>query len=265
MAQGRISNEKQPAPATPYLVVQPGSNSVRSGAADNGRSPDRARACLRSRGQTPGCAGAASRPRLGAALSRPYCCTPASTARSTASTSPKARKSMPEICWPRSTRGPYQAALEIRSNAKKSADEAQLTSAQVRPLTRYQAALPTRRWRRARRSRAVTALAATLGSQRSRATRPPIATARLNLEFTRITSPIDGRVGLRLVDPGNLIRSSEADRPGLDHPDPPDLGRVHVAAGTVADAILKAMAAHGGRSRRRRRPKRQSPGVRLLR
>jgi RND family efflux transporter MFP subunit len=29
--------------------------------------------------------------------------------------------------------------------------------------------------------------------------------ARLNLEFTRVTSPIDGRIGRRMVDPGNLV------------------------------------------------------------
>ena len=36
-----------------------------------------------------------------------------------------------------------------------------------------------------------------------------IATARLNLDFTNITAPIDGRVGLRLVDPGNLIHATD--------------------------------------------------------
>jgi multidrug efflux system membrane fusion protein len=37
-----------------------------------------------------------------------------------------------------------------------------------------------------------------------------IAAAKLNLDFTRITSPIGGRVGLRLVDIGNLIHASDA-------------------------------------------------------
>ncbi|HZQ63208.1 MAG TPA: efflux RND transporter periplasmic adaptor subunit [Casimicrobiaceae bacterium] len=35
-------------------------------------------------------------------------------------------------------------------------------------------------------------------------------TARLNLSYTRITSPISGRVGLRVVDPGNLVSSGDA-------------------------------------------------------
>lgn len=35
-------------------------------------------------------------------------------------------------------------------------------------------------------------------------------TARLNLSYTRITAPIAGRVGLRTVDAGNLVSSSDA-------------------------------------------------------
>jgi multidrug efflux system membrane fusion protein len=32
--------------------------------------------------------------------------------------------------------------------------------------------------------------------------------ARVNLEYTRITAQIDGRVGLRLVDPGNIVQAN---------------------------------------------------------
>ena len=32
-----------------------------------------------------------------------------------------------------------------------------------------------------------------------------IDSAKLNIVYSRITSPIDGRVGLRLVDPGTLF------------------------------------------------------------
>jgi multidrug efflux system membrane fusion protein len=35
-----------------------------------------------------------------------------------------------------------------------------------------------------------------------------LANARVNLEYTHITSPIDGRVGLRLVDPGNMVQAN---------------------------------------------------------
>ncbi|WP_051937189.1 MdtA/MuxA family multidrug efflux RND transporter periplasmic adaptor subunit [Erwinia sp. 9145] len=36
-----------------------------------------------------------------------------------------------------------------------------------------------------------------------------IAAAKLNVEYARITSPIDGRAGLRLVDAGNMVHSSD--------------------------------------------------------
>src|SRR5437868_185711 len=37
-----------------------------------------------------------------------------------------------------------------------------------------------------------------------------MATAQTQLDYTTITAPTDGRVGIRLVDPGNLVRASEA-------------------------------------------------------
>jgi membrane fusion protein, multidrug efflux system len=36
-----------------------------------------------------------------------------------------------------------------------------------------------------------------------------IQTARLNLAYCRITAPINGRLGLRQVDPGNIVRASD--------------------------------------------------------
>lgn len=38
-----------------------------------------------------------------------------------------------------------------------------------------------------------------------------IASARLSLQYARITAPISGRVGLRLATPGNIVRSADAD------------------------------------------------------
>jgi multidrug efflux system membrane fusion protein len=37
-----------------------------------------------------------------------------------------------------------------------------------------------------------------------------VANARLNLSFTRVTSPVAGRVGLRQIDPGNQITANES-------------------------------------------------------
>ncbi|GEJ57108.1 efflux RND transporter periplasmic adaptor subunit [Anaeromyxobacter diazotrophicus] len=36
-----------------------------------------------------------------------------------------------------------------------------------------------------------------------------IATARLNLDYARITAPIDGVTGIRVVDPGNVVHASD--------------------------------------------------------
>ncbi len=37
-----------------------------------------------------------------------------------------------------------------------------------------------------------------------------VASARLNITYCRITAPISGRVGLRLVDPGNMVHASDS-------------------------------------------------------
>ena len=37
-----------------------------------------------------------------------------------------------------------------------------------------------------------------------------VESARLNLSYTRITAPLGGRVGLRQVDPGNIVHASDA-------------------------------------------------------
>jgi membrane fusion protein, multidrug efflux system len=36
-----------------------------------------------------------------------------------------------------------------------------------------------------------------------------IDSARVNLAYTRITAPVSGRVGLRLVDPGNIVHAAD--------------------------------------------------------
>ena len=37
-----------------------------------------------------------------------------------------------------------------------------------------------------------------------------VQTADLNLQYTRICSPIDGRAGVRMVDPGNVVKENDA-------------------------------------------------------
>jgi multidrug efflux system membrane fusion protein len=43
-----------------------------------------------------------------------------------------------------------------------------------------------------------------------RVDRGQIANARLNLKYARIVSPVDGVVGLRLIDPGNIVHAADA-------------------------------------------------------
>jgi multidrug efflux system membrane fusion protein len=51
----------------------------------------------------------------------------------------------------------------------------------------------------------VAQLAGTVQSDRA-----DVANARLQLTYSRITAPITGRVGLRLVDPGNMVHAADA-------------------------------------------------------
>ncbi|MDR3538508.1 MAG: efflux RND transporter periplasmic adaptor subunit [Acetobacteraceae bacterium] len=101
---------------------------------------------------------------------------------------------------------PYQATLDAAS-AKKAQDEALLSSAMA-DLARY-TALTKQEVASRQKLEEVVALAKQLraaivgdGAQ--------IEAAQLNLSFCYITAPFDGRVGLRLVDPGNQVRSAEA-------------------------------------------------------
>ena len=50
---------------------------------------------------------------------------------------------------------------------------------------------------------------------------------RVNLDYTRIVSPIDGRVGLRTVDPGNIVPGQRHDRHRDDHAAAADHGDLH--------------------------------------
>lgn len=106
---------------------------------------------------------------------------------------------------------PYQAILD-QAVAKKSADEAVLTNARL-DLVRYnelaQSQVASRQKLEQTRATVAQAEAQIRGDDAT------IAAAQLNLGFTKITSPIAGRVGLRLVDPGNFIRVADPNTTGL--------------------------------------------------
>ncbi|HVP32544.1 MAG TPA: efflux RND transporter periplasmic adaptor subunit [Steroidobacteraceae bacterium] len=100
---------------------------------------------------------------------------------------------------------PYQAALGV-AQATRAKDEALLANARL-DMQRYEQLAPedlaskqtvdTQR-----------ALIAQLGAQ-VKGDAAAIDNARTNLDYTTITSPIEGRTGIRLVDPGNIVHASD--------------------------------------------------------
>lgn len=106
---------------------------------------------------------------------------------------------------------PYQAVLD-QALAKRAADDAMLTQTKL-DLVRYNdlaiSQIASRQKQEQTRAAVAQAEAAVHGDDAT------IAAAQLNLSFTRITSPIDGRVGLRNIDPGNFIRAADPSATGL--------------------------------------------------
>jgi multidrug efflux system membrane fusion protein len=100
---------------------------------------------------------------------------------------------------------PYAAILD-QARAKLAGDQAQLANAK-RDLVRYSNLARTNF---ASRQQVDTQLALVdTDNANIEADDANIAAAALNLSFCRITSPIEGVVGLRLVDIGNLIHSTD--------------------------------------------------------
>ena len=106
---------------------------------------------------------------------------------------------------------PYRAILE-QAVAKRASDNAMLANARS-DLVRYadlaQSQVASRQRLDQQRATVSQAEAAVRGSDAA------ISAALINLSFTRITSPIEGRVGLRGVDPGNYIRAADPNSPGI--------------------------------------------------
>jgi membrane fusion protein, multidrug efflux system len=99
---------------------------------------------------------------------------------------------------------PYQAAVMQAEGALKR-DEALLADARL-DLARYQALLA----QKAIASQMVDTQAALVQQDKGTVLldKGALAAANVNLGWCRIVSPVNGRVGVRLVDPGNLVSSS---------------------------------------------------------
>jgi membrane fusion protein, multidrug efflux system len=100
---------------------------------------------------------------------------------------------------------PYQAALGV-AIATRDKDKAQLANAHL-DMDRYSALAPENL---ASKQTVDTqrALIAQLGAQ-VKADEAAIDNARTQLDYTTIRSPIDGRTGIRLIDPGNIVHGTD--------------------------------------------------------
>lgn len=103
---------------------------------------------------------------------------------------------------PRSAQAQLDAAL-----AQKAKDQAQLANARL-DLRRYAGLVKqdaaTRQTLDTQRAQVAQLEAAVQADEAQ------ISSARTQLSYTRITAPISGRVGARLVDPGNIVHASDA-------------------------------------------------------
>jgi len=72
-----------------------------------------------------------------------------------------------------------------------------------------------------------------------------VESAKLNLTYSRITAPIAGRVGLRAVDAGNMVRAADANGLATLAPIQP----INVVFAVPADSIQKVMAQNAKGSR----------------
>lgn len=99
---------------------------------------------------------------------------------------------------------PYQAAL-TQAEGQLERDQALLKEAQI-DLTRYQSALA----RNAIAQQTVQDQEQVVEQDKGvvKNDQGLVDNAKVNLVYCHITSPIDGRVGLRLIDPGNIVQAN---------------------------------------------------------
>ncbi len=101
---------------------------------------------------------------------------------------------------------PYQVQLET-AQAALARDQASLNNARV-DLQRYQTLVPLRA---VPEQTLATQQALVMSDEGTVQTdQAQIDSAKLNLTYCHVTSPITGRVGLRLIDPGNYVQPSSS-------------------------------------------------------
>jgi multidrug efflux system membrane fusion protein len=101
---------------------------------------------------------------------------------------------------------PYQAAV-TQMEGQLAHDQAVLTEAKI-DLERYQQAYSRNAIAKQQLDDQQQVVLQDEGTVKN--DEGQLANARVNLIYTHITSPIDGRVGLRLVDPGNIVQANSS-------------------------------------------------------
>jgi membrane fusion protein, multidrug efflux system len=101
---------------------------------------------------------------------------------------------------------PYEATL-AQAKGQLARDEAMLKGAQV-DLTRYQGLAAQNAVPRQTLDTQIALVAQDQGTVE--ADKAAVKSAEVNLQYTRIVSPLDGRVGLRQVDQGNYVTPGDA-------------------------------------------------------
>jgi multidrug efflux system membrane fusion protein len=100
----------------------------------------------------------------------------------------------------------YQASLE-QAKARRAQDEAMLVSAQkdlVRSRTLVDKNFQTQQVVDQQQSK-VEQLIASIDADKA-----AIDTAQTNLDYTSVVAPSDGRMGVRMIDPGNIVHASDS-------------------------------------------------------
>lgn len=99
---------------------------------------------------------------------------------------------------------PYQASL-VQAEGQLDRDQALLANARI-DLTRYETAYE----QHAIPEQQLATQKATVGQDQGtvKLDEGNLDAAKVNVSYTRITAPIDGRTGLRQVDPGNIVQAN---------------------------------------------------------
>lgn len=136
---------------------------------------------------------------------------------------------------------PFQVQL-MQAEGQFAKDQAALRNAQA-DLARLQALVQQGIVSRQQLDTQATAVAQYEAALQ--ADRAQVESARLNLTYSRITAPIAGRVGLRLVDAGNMVRAADANGLATIAPVQP----INVVFAVPSDSIQLVLAktARGGK------------------